>query len=94
MHTIPQARVDRKGVIVYLKHESDDTDGTVPVGSNLDTPLNPKRGIKENGNGGKFSDSILGVNKTMTSGDISVTPIGVTEKGAMGVKVEIGKNGG
>jgi hypothetical protein len=90
----PEGKVDRKGVIVYLKYKSDDTDGTVLVDANPDTPFNAKRGIKINGNVGKFADAILGMNKTMTYGNISVTPLGVTEKGAMQVKVEIGVNGG
>jgi hypothetical protein len=87
----PEGKVDRKGVIVYLKYKSDDTDGTVLVDANPATPFNADRGIKLNGNVGKFADAILGVDKTMTYGNVSLTPVGVTEKGAMRVKVEIGE---
>ncbi len=90
----PEGKVDRKGVIVYLKYKSEETDGTALLDANPETSFLPHRGIKQNGNVGKFADAILGVNKTMTHDTISITPVGVTEKGAMRVHIEIGKDGG
>jgi len=87
----PEGKVDRKGVMVYMKYKSDATDGTVLLDTNPGTSFNPKRGIKFQGNVGKFADAILPVNKTFIHNNISITPHGLTDKGAMRVKIEIGR---
>lgn len=52
--------------------------------------FNPDRGIKTQGNVGKFADAILPVDRTFNYDDrILITPLGVTPDGAMRVKVEI-----
>jgi hypothetical protein len=88
----PEGKVDRNGVIVYMKYKSDATDGTVLLDTNPETPFNPKRGIKLRGNTGKFADAILNINKTFKHNNISITPLGLSDKGAMRVKIEIGGN--
>lgn len=74
---------------VYMKYATD-TDTTLLLDMNPDTPFNPDRGIKTQGNVGKFADAILPVDRTFYYEDrILITPLGATPDGAMRVRVEI-----
>jgi|GEM_PF-1750712 len=86
----PQGEVDRNGVLVYMKYASEDTDGSVLLDMNPKTPYNAKRGIKWQGNAGKFADAILPVGRSFEYEDrLKVTPLGVSDDGAMRVRVEL-----
>lgn len=85
----PDGAVDSGGIAVYMKYATD-TDTTLLLDMNPDTPFNADRGIKTQGNVGKFADAILPVDRSFNYEDrILITPLGVTQDGAMRVRVEI-----
>ncbi len=79
--------IDSNGVLVTMRYSGTSTDGTVLLDMNPTTTYRADRGIKWQGNVGKFADAILPVNRTFTWDNIQITPLGTTPSGAMRVSI-------
>ena len=82
--------IDRVGIHIFLDMEFAGADSTWDIDTHPDTSFNPDRGIKWQGNPGRFADSMLNVGETLSADallDIEIEVIGLTPDG--GIEVEV-----
>lgn len=83
----PTGAVTNNGVLVYMENPGSDT--TFLLDMHPTSSYNASRGIKSNGNVGKFADAMLNVGETFTWHGLSIIPVGTNANGAMKVTVSL-----
>jgi hypothetical protein len=89
MNYKPEGTIDREGPLIMLRDSSLKTISTLLLDMNPHSSFNPDRGIKWNGNAGKFADAALGSGKSFTfPNEFTVINHGVQSDGGLEMEIK------